>query len=1412
MSENNSQKSPVTNSEVSPIRNLFRKNDTAAANAENVPEKTENKAVPETVRKTPDNKDNAKNSYTEKQNPTVKDGSEIKIENGQKTKKNPVQKQDTKPETNKNQKSEPKSEKSSDKEKQKDKEKITTEEKNENKNYEKISDEKSNNSKSEKEPEQTEKASKNEELKLKENTHEENTEVTEKVSDTPESSKKQSPFGKLKSKIKDIIMSMKQPEEETEPQIEDIFSSSGNFVREKNADPLDADAEYKENVIYTAPKEEKKHSDDSVIFASDALKAAGKNTESKKAENDKNDIDITEILNSERAEKNTSKPEKNKTEKPQPVKSSEQKTDIIKSQQNNNIKEKNIVQKSTQQNAQNNSNVQKSTPQNAQNNSNVQKSTSQNAQNNSNVQKSAPQNAQNNSNVQKSAPQNAQNNSNVQKSTPQNAQNNSNVQKSTQQNSQNISVTPKSQTVKPYNNDTATKKESAAKNVVYQTNKSDKQAISENKPQNIKKPVDVHSPDTKIEEKTKTPVENIKTTPAKADAAKPQENKNIEYSTPTQPKVANALQYSSNMKSKEHIVPPSDNTAKIANEKPKNDVIQKQNVVNTQKSQKADVADINRKNIPETSEPKPLNNTSKIDGDNGIKILPWTPKKDVSGQKPNIKAPDTKGKNLSEGSTDVLIYHYNKTEPFVIMAGKFTKTLKSEYEEVRKFNSTPLDDSVSAKPDNASLPTAEKPIPKNTQQTKSGTDVKTSDIKLLDNEKKQTTENHGNSSSQNTAKPVQRDIRPSQNTAQKISEVKKPVLKDMNKPPVSDVKKQNEKNTVKKSAAKKTKKPKKNYNFRNIFSSEEEYDPEDVEKMPVKKSQLDDYTNEKDSETIRTEIAENFRHVFTRTGILFVTTIISIIVSIIAQCVPSLFNQTIRNGWLVYAIINFLLFTVSVVVSRVPIVNGIMALRHFKGNSDTAVAVASFAVAIQSIVALFSPNVFVNGTLYIYSSLVILALFLNSLGKLFIILRTYNNFRFLSKPRPKYAGKIYTDIRNAEKISSGLPSKKPIIAYMKKSKFMSNFLQLSYAPDPSEDAAAKIAPYAALLSLVCGILYGVMTRDFVGAVSSFALSACITIPICSLLAVNIPLKRLCHNSIKGGAMVTSYETVKQFCDTNVVMVDSSQLYPPGTVTLSGIKAFKESRINDAITAGAAIMFAVNGTMSYIFENIIQDRKDILPKVESVIYEDGMGLVGWINGQRVLIGNRRLLEAHNITPPEKSVEDKYLNMGNQVTYISMSGELVAMFILSYTADREIMHELRNLEDNGVSFTVRTVDPNITQKNIAEKFCLFFRCIKILPTSLGNICHDVTSSVDDKSRAYLVTRGKIASFARAVSGCIRIKSNITLSIIIQYIAVILGILIVTLISFISGFEKLGCLEMLLYIGFWAAATIIIPLIKK
>ena len=68
------------------------------------------------------------------------------------------------------------------------------------------------------------------------------------------------------------------------------------------------------------------------------------------------------------------------------------------------------------------------------------------------------------------------------------------------------------------------------------------------------------------------------------------------------------------------------------------------------------------------------------------------------------------------------------------------------------------------------------------------------------------------------------------------------------------------------------------------------------------------------------------------------------------------------------------------------------------------------------------------------------------------------------------------------------------------------------------------------------------------------------------------------------------------------------------------------------------------------------------------------------------------------------------------------------------------------------------------------------------------------------------------SRAVSGCVKIKQNISLAIVIQLIAVILGLLIATPLVLYANVGVMGTLEVLIYALFWAAAAIIAPAIQK
>lgn len=582
---------------------------------------------------------------------------------------------------------------------------------------------------------------------------------------------------------------------------------------------------------------------------------------------------------------------------------------------------------------------------------------------------------------------------------------------------------------------------------------------------------------------------------------------------------------------------------------------------------------------------------------------------------------------------------------------------------------------------------------------------------------------------------------------------------------------------------------------------------------PVKETEVvDDYMGEDDEKSIMQEINLNIKKLFGRTMLTGGLALVSIIITVLVRLFPQAICNAVFFAPVAYAVINFLLIGFSTFVNRVAIMSGLTPLAHFKGNSDTAVALAAVASVVQTVVSFFCLYGVTSFDINYYTVIVLAAFFANNLGKLLMVLRVKENFKFTAADGQRYAAKIYNNESVAAQMMSGTAVERPIIAYQHRTGFPSNFLKISYAPDPSEDLASKLAPATAVIAVVVALLYGIFFGSFSGAVNAFALVCAVCIPVSTLLAVNIPMYDLCKKLLPTGAMLSGYPSVKQFCDSTAVMIDANELFPADSVFLDGIKTFEDYNIDESLLCGIAILKEAKNPIAKVFEKVVDETEGDLPEVESVLYEDELGLVGWVNGERILVGNRELMTKYSVETPSIEYEDKYIQSGKQVTYVARAGRLIAMFVTHYIADSILMPELHRAEANGISILVHSTDCNITNDLICSLYNVFYRTVKVLPTGLGTVLKECKSTFEETSRAYLITNGKTSAFLKAVSGSVQIKRNISLSIVIQLISVVLGVLLTATLALYAGVGVLGTLEVLIYSLFWGVATLVAPLIHK
>lgn len=595
-----------------------------------------------------------------------------------------------------------------------------------------------------------------------------------------------------------------------------------------------------------------------------------------------------------------------------------------------------------------------------------------------------------------------------------------------------------------------------------------------------------------------------------------------------------------------------------------------------------------------------------------------------------------------------------------------------------------------------------------------------------------------------------------------------------------------------------------------IFSKDESDDNDTVKEENSKP--VEDYTGEEDEKSILYELNHNIRKLFMRSLLSGIIAAVVVILTIVTRIFPSTICSAVPFAPAAYAILLFILMAASLVLNRVAMLSGLSPLVHIKGNSDTAVAVAGAAGMVQIIVSFFCLGDLNGFHVNYYTVIPMLAFFANNVGKLYMVLRVKDNFKFVSSKGQKYASKIYNNESVAMQMMSGTAADRPIIAYQHKTKFPSNFLKISYAPDPSEDLASKLAPITTIASIIIAVMYGVVKLSFADALNAFALITAVSVPVATLLSVNAPVRKLCKTLLSYGSMLSGYPSVKQFCDSTAIMIDANELFPAESISLEGIKTFEDYGIDESLLCGIAILKEAQNPIANAFDSVVAETEETLPEVESVLYEDEIGLVGWIKSERILVGSRTLMEKYSVEVPNMEYEEKYTSQGRQVTYLSRAGRLVAMFVTRYTPDAQLKAEMQRAETNGISFLIRTTDYNVTNDLIAKLYDLFYRSIKVLPTGLGNVLKEAEDTVEETSRSYLITNGKAASLARAVTGCVKIKHNISLSIIIQLIAVIFGLLVASTLSLYAGVQVMGSLEVLIYALFWGAAAVFAPAVQK
>lgn len=593
-----------------------------------------------------------------------------------------------------------------------------------------------------------------------------------------------------------------------------------------------------------------------------------------------------------------------------------------------------------------------------------------------------------------------------------------------------------------------------------------------------------------------------------------------------------------------------------------------------------------------------------------------------------------------------------------------------------------------------------------------------------------------------------------------------------------------------------------------------EQNDDDISEEEAEKEAIEDFNSYDDTASILTDLNQLNASLILRFVVLLLLGLSSLYISVgndlSLPMIEYFSKQATVQGYL-YALL--VLGGVAAIASYTVVANGISNLLKLKADGDSVCALAIVSSLISGLLFSMDFDLLQRGQMHLYITAAIFGLLFNTIGKLSIVNRTKRNFKFVSGDHQKYATEIIEDEDIASGFTRGTMNDFPVLSCAHKTEFLTDFLKHSYSPDFGDSISKIVVPIVLLAGalLGAGAYFLFPEQSIQAAVAVFSAAVCICCPFTSMLLANYPLSKASKALSKSSGVVLGYSSVEAFHDVNSVLLDASQLFPEGSIDLIGIKTYANTRIDEAILDAASLATHTGSILSHMFFDIIAGKTDMLTPVESFIYEDSMGVSGWIGSKRVLMGNRELMHNHSIDLPPASKEKKYATAGRSIIYLSVSGELSAMFIVEMKPNHEVKEYLQQFEHEDIYIMLRTVDSIVSINKLSELFEITPNILKLLPYRLHESFAEATSYRPRQSGA-LSSNGRFASFAASLLSVKRIYRSVLLGATLQTAAMILGFVLVAVFVLLHSFVQFSSTLMLAYNLGWAALVLLLQSTRK
>ena len=558
-----------------------------------------------------------------------------------------------------------------------------------------------------------------------------------------------------------------------------------------------------------------------------------------------------------------------------------------------------------------------------------------------------------------------------------------------------------------------------------------------------------------------------------------------------------------------------------------------------------------------------------------------------------------------------------------------------------------------------------------------------------------------------------------------------------------------------------------------------------------------DYRSTRDAEKVRFELSEKTKKLMFNLAELGVITVLLCLIEMLPAFglpMPSAFLP--EKSPITYLLLELAALIFAAYISISDIIGGLKKIFKKKCSTRTVISVAIIAELLHIIYMLAVSVTTHKSITNSFAAPICVAVWIYTFNRMLTTIRVARGFNFVIKRGEKHVAAAADDSPVAAdlRVASGYPNAK--ISYVTRTRHLTSYFQNACRDDNCSLMMSRIYPYfliACIATGLIGALRGALSGNgFLSAgLSALCASLVACVPITGLLCMEIPLGRAVKAQLGKGALLNGWNAVEKFGDTDALAVNTTDLFPRGSIRVRKAFTVSDMSIPQVTAAAASVVVASGGCLAEVFSSLVEDEKNFISSADSITYENELGISGWVNEKRILVGNRNMMETHRVIIPGGGLArlDEFEAMkkrpGHQVLYVAVNNRLEGVFLLEYKASNAIRNALVQLISDGTNIMVYTCDANIDVRLLTSVFDIPSRYITILDNDGSRVYDSVTYAVEEEHEALLATNGTLRALSGAIRAAVKLKENQNLGMMIQTICFGMGFLFVAGLSCISSY---------------------------